>query len=300
MEPRIVAICPVRSEDWILGMSLRALLLWVDHVVVLLHACTDGSQAIVYEVEKEYPSKITILIRNESVWEEMDHRQALLEEARRQGATHVVTVDADEILTANLLPTIKQFVLDTPPGMVLQIPWIQLRGSINTFHSHGMWAQQDVSIAFKDESRCHWAARDGYHFHQRAPMGRDEVPYKPLGPAFLGPGRGGLLHLQMVVDRRLRAKQAWYLCCNEVLRWLGRKTPEELNAQYGPSVYGGPKGEDVTLAQTPASWWVGYENLLPHLNLSPDAEPWQERAVRDIVKEHGREKFVGLDLFGVA
>jgi hypothetical protein len=34
--------------------------------------------------------------------------------------------------------------------------------------------------------------------------------------------------------------------------------------------------------------------------LDVDAEPWQEAEVRRLVAEYGREKFTGLDLFGVA
>ncbi len=51
------------------------------------------------------------------------------------------------------------------------------------------------------------------------------------------------------------------------------------------------------LAQIPAEWWAGYEDLMQYLNV--DAEPWQEAECRNLIREYGREKFVGLDLFGV-
>jgi hypothetical protein len=50
----------------------------------------------------------------------------------------------------------------------------------------------------------------------------------------------------------------------------------------------------------PESWWAPYENLMQYLDLSEDTEPWQQTEVKRLIAEHGREKFVGLDLFGVA
>jgi hypothetical protein len=293
---KIVALMPARNEAWVLGLTLRALLRWVDLVIVLDHRSTDKSSTILQDIVCSEDCPVVILTEAKPVWEEMRHRQRLLDEARRFGATHIVMVDADEILTGNLVAGMRARVLACPPGTVMQIPWIQLRGSISEHHSVGQWAEQDVSMAFVDHPELGWAARDGYDFHHRHPMGREVIPYQPLGPAFIGRRMGGLMHLQMVSDRRLRTKQALYVM-QETVRWPGRMTPRQLNEMYGPTVYGGQRSDLKALAPVRPEWWAGYEDLMQYLDV--DAEPWQAAECHRLMQEHGKQTFAGLDLFGV-
>src|SRR4051812_45806793 len=137
MTPRLVATMPVRNEDWILGLSLRALLMWVDAVVVGDHCSTDGTRAIIQQVMAEYPGRVLIRIESDPTWEEMRHRQCLLEDARSIGGTHIILCDADEILTGDLLPAIRDMVLDCPANATMQLPWLCLRDSHLQVHRSG-------------------------------------------------------------------------------------------------------------------------------------------------------------------
>src|SRR5580700_4905017 len=119
---------PVRNEDWVLGLTARAVLQWCDELVVGLHACTDASAKIVADVCFEEPGRITWTEHPDPVWSEMAHRQALLDIARGRGATHIAIVDADEILTANLIPLIRGAIASVPQFSVFQLPWICLAG----------------------------------------------------------------------------------------------------------------------------------------------------------------------------
>lgn len=291
---RLVCTMPVRNEDWILGLSLRAVLLWCDAVVILDHASEDDSRAIMEEVAVENPGRVLILDEADPQWNEMAHRQRLLEAARSEKATHIVMVDADEVLTGNLLPVIRNKVIATPPGATMQLPWQCLRGGIDQYHADGTWGTADVSMAFKDEPRCYWKARNGYDFHHRHPMGRPNLPWRPALRS-----DGGLMHLQFVDDRRLRAKQALYKML-EVTRWPGREPVPVVNRMYNVAVYG---SEYQALAGhgrmnwAPAEWWEVYKSLMQHLKLG--AEPWQERECRKLWEQYSGEVFRGLDLFGV-
>jgi len=311
MSEKITAIMPCRNSAWCIGATARALLAWVDTLIVLNHASTDETGPMLAAIADEYePGRLAIIEEPAPAWEEMNHRHRLLEAARASGATRIVTVDDDEILTSNLLPRIREMVLACPPGHIMQLPWIQLRGSLDSFITGGQWASQDVSIAFVDEPVLGWWARKGYHHHHRHPMGKQLVPYQPLGPAFLGSAQGGLMHMQMVSDRRLRAKQALYVM-QETVRWPGRMTAAQLNAMYGPTVYSGGYAVDVTthssgtkfipanprLGQTPPEWLDFYNLIVPFIR--EDAEPWQEGECKRLVDLHGIETFAGLDLFGV-
>ena len=62
--------------------------------------------------------------------------------------------------------------------------------------------------------------------------------------------------------------------------------------QPGQVVHG--QSEAAAVSPVPAEWWAGYEHLMQYLNV--DAEPWQDRELRRLVAEHGREKFADLEL----
>jgi hypothetical protein len=137
-------------------------------------------------------------------------------------------------------------------------------------------------------------------------MGKPLQPWTPFGAR--GRRDSGLMHLQFVSQRRLRAKQALYKL-TEVIRWPGRE-PNQIRAvdeRYNLAVYGQYRAPapheagllEASLTSAPMNtWWKGYEHLMRHFH--PSGEPWQEAEVLRLLAEHGREKFAGLDLFGAA
>ncbi len=321
---KLVCTMAARNEDWVLGLSARAVLLWCDQIIILDHASTDRTFDIAQTLQNEYGrERVDIYPISDPEWNEMEHRQFMLDMARLRGATHIVYVDADEVLTSNLLPRIRDLVECVQPCSILSLPWLSMRGSIHRFETSGPWGTCDASVAFQDDPRYHWAARDGYHFHQRHPMGLPFVAFKPLHRS-----EGGLMHLQFVSDRRLRAKQALYKML-EVIRWPGREPIAEIDRKYSLAVYGPPKMDpcntpelvkyfgvaraaaiiraarevnsiqddpEQALGYAPPDWWKRYEPWLKYMDLN--AEPWQEQACQRLWQQHGPKKFDGLDLQG--
>lgn len=286
---KICAIMPVRNEDWCLGFTARALLRWVDHLVILDHASTDGTFRIITDLLGEFPGRVRYLLEENLVWEEMRHRQRLLDEARKQGATHIALIDADEVLTANLLHQIRPMFESTKPGEVLMLPWLCLFGGLDTVHTQGVWGEQNASSGFLDDPIWHWSAegRGGYDHHHRHPMGRTALPFHPVTNR-----RAGLIHLQFVSERRLLAKQFWYQLV-ERLRWPDKFTAAEIRAKYSLTVNAHQASAGSPI---PSNWLNGYEDILHHLRI--DAEPWQLAECRRIIAENpGIE--TGLDDFGV-
>lgn len=270
---KIVAILPVRTEGWILGASLRALLMWVDEVVVCAHACTDDTDEILREVSDRHDSRLQIIEEPAESWNEMRQRDRLLEWAREDGATHIVTVDADEILTGDLLPTIRSTIEALPLGVMLRLPLLNLRGSLDRVHNTGLWGspEMNTSVAFRDEPGIHWPAAADYQHHCREPKGRSWAMPQPASRA------SGLLHLQFVNERRLKAKQYLY-ALNDRLRWpnldvsmYARTVREHLQAPG-------------TGAPVPPQWWAGYEHLEGYLDIN--REPWQIDQIKRVLTEH--------------
>lgn len=292
---KLIACMPVRNEEWVLGLSLRVALMWCDEVVVLLHACTDRSAEIVADIQADNPGRVVVRTHRHETWTEMAHRQQVLEIARGAGATHIAIIDADEILTGNMLPIAtgpsaefspKWWAGNMLPSHILQLPLYNLRNGIDQYHSNGIWGNRIVSLAFADDPRLHWA---GDRFHAREPQGAPLTPYRPIQQ-----GQGGVMHLWGANERRLMAKHALYKVTERV-RWPD-KPVQKIDELYSLAIK--PR-EPWTFANVPEAWWTPYRTLMAeHLHLY--AEPWQEAECRRLVAEHGCEKFAGLDLFGVA
>lgn len=293
----------VRNEDWCLGLTARVALMWCDAIVILLHECTDGSFGICQELGAEFGDRVDFATA-EGDWQEMDHRQQLLNQARRHEATHIAIIDADEILTGNLLPsktalnTINTYFEALKPSEIIHLPGYNLRVSLNQYHSNGIWGNRWFSTAFADHPRLGWA---GDNFHAREPKGLGTLkPYRPIAQ-----GQGGVLHLWGASERRLRAKHAMYKV-SERLRWPDKpiaqiermynlwRSPADCLVEY-PEMK--DWGKPWTFADVPESWWTPYVHLMKYLDIN--AEPWQEKWVREQVIEHEADRFKGLDLFGI-
>jgi hypothetical protein len=288
---------PVRSEDWCLGATARAALAWCDGLIFLDHCSTDRSREIEREIADEFRGRVTILLDDDPEWLECQHRQRLLECAREKGATHIAQVDADEILTGNLTDRIGGIIETMPKNAILQPPWVCLARGLDKYYSSGVWFNNWVTMAWRDSPESHWRPpSNGYAHHHRHPMGRPEIFHRPISQNIPG-HQGGLMHLQFVSERRLRAKQSAYQI-DDVLRWPGRVPTSELARMYGRAVYESDPGRYST-SPVPTEWIAPYAELLKQ-HFKPDAEPWQEAFVRNAVAKHGRGHFRGLDLFGVA
>lgn len=286
---KLIAIMPVRNEAWCLGFTARALLRWVDVLVMVDHASTDGTWSVMHSIKAEHPERVRFGFDGDTTWREMAQRQKLLDHARAHDATHIALVDADEVLTANALPCIRPMFEAIKPGEVLMLPWLCLKGGLDTVHASGIWGSQQASSGFLDDPVWHWSAegRGGYDHHHRHPMGRTHIPFHPVPNR-----RAGLIHLQFVSERRLLAKQFWYQL-TERLRWPDKFTAAEIRAKYSQTVDAHRAGAG---SPAPAAWLAGYEGILHHLHV--DAEPWQLAEARRIVAENpGIEQ--GLDDFGV-
>ena len=290
---KIVGLCPARNEDWVLALSARVALMWCDELIILVHASEDRTAAIASELSCEFPGRVWVSFEQDPNWDEMTHRERLLQGARQRGATHIAIVDADEILTGNLLPSIRTYVETLPAGHILQLPGYNLRGSIDRYHSNGIWGNRMFSMVFRDQPSASWR---GDQFHHREPFGMPNIPCQPVRQ-----GQGGVMHLWGANERRLIAKHASYKV-TELVRWP-YKPIREIDRMYNLAIHASASNgtrfavRDWEYADVPTAWWEPYADLMHHLNLTE--VPWQEAAVRAIVAEHGREKFAGLDLYGV-
>jgi len=283
--PKIIALMAVRNEQWILELSIGVALRWVDSIFLLDHASEDDTPKILEHFMAKFPDRIETDRLNTPEWDEMSHRQYMLECGRRMGASHIAMIDADEILTANLLSRIRAWVLALQPGQVLDLPMIAPWGSTTAYRDdHSVWGQAFLSTAFGDEGSLSWKPDSGYQHHHRTPYGvRNSI--RPLH----NKRQGGVMHLQFIDGDRLRWKHRKYKM-TEVLRWPGREPISQVDWKYSQAL------DESGLATTPVpeEWWDGYDrNKIKH-----EVEPWFKKECERMWSEHGMKRFKGLNLWG--
>lgn len=284
---KLVGMMPVRNEDWVLGLSARVALLWCDELVIGLHACTDDTHRIVCEIESEHEGRVLVSMLQGDKWDEMVHRQQLFADARSRGATHLAIIDADEILSGNLIdqprPAIRDYI-EAIEGRMFAPPLYNLRGGIDRYHANGLWGNRTVSMAFKDDPALHWA---GDTFHRREPQGKRLHSFNPIPQ-----GGGGILHLWCSSIDRCRAKHRLYRV-TERIRWP-EKDVRDIEFMYSQWENGGLREDPANwiFAEVPESWWAPYQHLMKYLDI--DAPNWQDAECDRLIALHGREYFNGL------
>jgi glycosyltransferase involved in cell wall biosynthesis len=282
---RLIALMPVRNEAWILGLSMRAALKWCDSVIALDHASTDETPQILADVAAEHPGRVTVLRDDSEGWSEMAHRQRLLDAGRAARGTHFAIVDADEVLTGNLLDKVRGCIETLDAGRYMSVGMFCMWRALNRFRTDGrIWARrEDLALAFADGRGIGWHS-GGYDHHHRHPHG-SEVHRR------LRWGSGGVMHLQWASWRRLVAKHARYKMLERV------KYPDKpvvtIDRMYSQAL----DERGLVTKTAAAEWWAPYADLMRHVDL--EAVPWQEAECRRLWTAHGAETFRGLDLFGV-
>lgn len=285
---RIVGLMLARNEDWVIRLSLRAALAWCDDVVVLLHACTDQTEKMVRAIERTEAERIHVLIEPNPLWREMDFRQRMLEQARTLGATHIALVDADEVLTGNLILGIREFASELDPGEALSLPMIcPWRGLWqHRTDPESPWGRTQIDVLVAVTPALTWKPdAAGYQHHHRLPYGVLPVTHRPQG----GKAGGGMFHLQWVNWERLIWKQRLYVL-NEVLHYRGSENPRAVNDRYRASV----SECGIETERVPEVWWGPYDTGLIDLK----QRGWHRAQCEQIVATLKPGALKGLDLFG--
>lgn len=256
---KLIGLMVVRNEAWVLPASLEAALQWLDSIIILTHACTDQTEAIVDGFALRHPGRIEYGSIYDPEWNEATYRGRALAIGRSMGGTHFAVLDADEILTTSAMRSIRMQTESLVPGEVLRLPWLQCWRSLDRYRcDDSPFGTARMQLVFCDAPHLAYAPDgDGYQLHKRFPRGlwiRD----------FGSRNDGGLLHLQHASWNRVTAKQQRYVE-DEVRRWPGRRSVAEIAAQYAPST------DETGLETTaiPDSWWPVDRSLI-----DLDAEPW--------------------------
>ena len=235
---KLIGLLPIRNEAWVIRFTIPALLEWCDEVIVLEHACTDGTTEILDRLP------VNRLYESNAEWNEADYRQSLLDVGRMSGGTHFAMLDADEAVTANLVPTMRARAELLKPGEGLSLPWLNCWRSLDQYRNDPTpFGCGEVTAVFCDAPHLkHEPMADGYQLHTRAPRGLNLQR---------GCDRGGVLHLQHANWNRVTDKQAWY-ARKELEKW-GR-----VRANYSAAT----DETKMKLSPVPMEWWPNGRDLI--------------------------------------
>lgn len=152
---KIIALLPVKNEEWCLKHCLDSLS-FADEIL----AIDDGSTDSTPEILRAYGcTVIPFDSRAELGWKEHAIRTALLDEARKRGATHVIALDADEACSPEFAKNARGILASLNPGQALEMEWLNLC-------SHATYKEPRV---FKSFAFCD----DGTSAHQKAFLGEE-------------------------------------------------------------------------------------------------------------------------------
>lgn len=283
----IIVLMPVRNEAWVIGYSLRAALRWCDAACVLLHACEDETPSIVAVVAEEHPGRVFVGEVADPEWMEATHRRMVLDMGRSVGGDRFAVIDADEVVTANLVGWVRGRIERLRPGEVLEVPWLQLWKSRDAYAPDRNNLM--MPLAWADDGSGYRV--NGYQMHQRIPA---ELGHPLRKASRRDQVRGGLMHLQRLSWRRAMARQAKFKA-HDMAHWGKlRGGVAVTNLRHDRSL---ALGEQVRLAEVPPEWWEhGLDHALVHAG--DDEDSWEEREVRRLVAEHG--PWPGLNLYGIS
>ncbi len=258
---KLIAIMPVRDEAWILPFTVPAVLRWCDAILICDHASTDNTPEILEALRDTYPDRVATTRWPKPDWDEADIRQDLLGLGRTWGGTHFALIDADEVLTGNMLDLIRTIGESLSPAKGLRLPWLCLWRSLDKVRDDDSpFGRALAPVLFCDGPEVSFKPNaDGYQIHTRAPVG---VQFADVADR-----SRGLMHLQHVNWRRCMAKQQWYA---ETDRKRWGHSEKEVARRYGPTT----DETGLILRDVPEEWWSAYGESRNVIDV--DAE-WRER-----------------------
>jgi glycosyltransferase involved in cell wall biosynthesis len=276
-KPTIICLTPVKNEAWILDRFLQCASLWADHIIIADQNSTDGSQ----EIARRYP-KVTLIENSSEAYHESSRQKLLIDAARKiPGPRLLVALDADEMLTANVLEHPEwNTVLTSPPGTIIEFSWLNLLPGFTDYVSLPNWY---YPLGFMDDGSEH----TGNNIHS------PRIP-EPVTSPRIRLQSISILHYQYVNWERTESKQRWYQC------WETINNPSKSNVEiYRMYHYmdGFPKNEIHSFLIEHLS---GYEKRgIDMTSLYRESLSWRDREIIEWLFKYGTKKFKKLDIWDV-
>jgi glycosyltransferase involved in cell wall biosynthesis len=199
---KVIALMPVKNEEWLLNLVLTQLKLFVDEIVVLDDHSTDNTINILksYDVIIKHHTESTFSDSHSAT------RQKLLDIGRKRGGTHFVFLDADEAFTTNFLNNFRSLLKTLKPGQKVLLEWLCLWKSAFKYRKdNSVWSNNFKDFIFCDDGFSNYTDAK---FHE----GRTPEVNNEDNTIKIDTSQGAVLHFQFVPFKRFQMKQAHKRC----------------------------------------------------------------------------------------
>ena len=196
----------------------------VDEWVIFNDRSTDGTIDV---LEKNISSKLTVIENDkDGPFHETYARDRMLEYSKEEGADFIISIDADELLSADVAENLYE-VLQVHEKYDVHYFWYNFVNTIGYRRNDSAYKQNYKSFIMPVKHTASFKQYNQLNIHcpRTAPVHLPKVAAR----------EGGLLHFQSI-DREFYAlKQLWYKHWEYVD--LGQSV-ENLNVKYDPAVNG--------------------------------------------------------------
>ncbi len=280
---KLIALLPVKNEEWILPAYLSTVVPVVDEIVALDDGSSDASVHLLREAGAHVRASGAVA---KSGWPENSIRSSLLTIGRERGGTHFLCLDADEALTCPAVKCIRSEIAELAPGQKLAMQWLALWKDPFVYRDDSsVWSNNFKDFAFADSPDLITNPRSEREFGVYRTHGANVAKDWRRMPV----GSGAVLHFQFVPWQRFQAKQAWYRCAELIASPDGAR---RINRMYAPTL---DDSNAVTTA-LPSEWHDGI-SIADRLNeLGP---AWQLAETLKLFDEHGSEYFEPVEIWQV-
>ena len=280
---KLIAIMPVRNEEWILRENLKTLSQSCDAIFVADQDSTDCTPEICKEFEK-----VHYLQYGTSTMGSENRRQILLDAARSyDGCNVILAVDADEIATATILddPNWPLMLNSLQPRESVMLEWLMLWKHPRRYRKDSsVWANRWVHFLFRDDRVTDYAIGNWHEPRVPQAFAENARRFEPVK----------ILHYQFVAWERMLSKQA-YCRMIELLR-SSNAQPVTINQKYVVT-----KDERNMQVQEVAQEWLD-----PWLHIGADLNHfqniefcWYDSEILRLFTIHGEKHFADLDIWDV-
>ena len=279
--PKIIVLCPVRNEEWILRRFLSVTSVFADHIIVADQRSTDGSR----EICKEFPK--VILVDNPHEFSNVKRQRLLIEEARKiPGPRLLLALDADEILSANVLVSTEwQTMLSSLIGTVIAAPRIDLWKTPLYYRPLSTVTPSNwMPFGFMDDGSEH----SGPLIHSpRIPQPIDRVVFRFNEVV--------ILHYQCTDFQRALSKNRWYLCFERIND--PDRNPTELHRMFRQYISEPPP---YPPQPCPSKWFDGWiARGIDMTSIRHEPYYWWDWEVLRMFEKYGERMFRHEDVWYV-
>ncbi len=246
---KVIALLPVKNEEWILPTTIPHLWHFADEILALDINSTDAS----FDLLKQF----NVQVQPEGGRDPNNYsacRQRLLDWGRERGGTHFVWLDADEAFTSHFAPNLRATLGQLEPGQKLVLDWLSLwKSPFKIRADNSLWKDLFKDFVFCDDGKARFG--DTRLHEGRTPGANTDQTWVRVPRA-----QGAVLHFQFVPAERFQIKQAYQRCREYVLRTT--RNPWVLNEKYAITLDPGA----VACVDVPPLWIAGLAGLdqLPH------------------------------------